>query len=215
MKKFAVIISGCGNMDGAEIHETLMTLLAIEKKECEYELFAPDKEQHHVINHLTKKEMPEKRNMLVEAARIARGNIKDISAFSIKNFDAVVFPGGYGVAKNFFTYAFDGINAKVLPEIEKIIKDTHAAGKPIGALCISPVLIAKVLGDVTVTIGHDKNTTDDIISMGANHINSAPTDVVSDRKNKIFTTPCYMLNARLVEIAEGVENLIETMLQDM
>ena len=121
MKKFAVIISGCGNMDGAEIHETLMTLLAIEKKECEYELFAPDKEQHHVINHLTKKEMPEKRNMLVEAARIARGNIKDISAFSIKNFDAVVFPGGYGVAKNFFTYAFDGINAKVLPEIEKII----------------------------------------------------------------------------------------------
>lgn len=215
MKKFAVIISGCGNMDGAEIHETLMTLLAIEKKECEYELFAPDKEQHHVINHLTKKEMPEKRNMLVEAARIARGNIKDISAFSIKNFDAVVFPGGYGVAKNFFTYAFDGINAKVLPEIEKIIKDTHAAGKPIGALCISPVLIAKVLGDVTVTIGHDKNTTDDIISMGANHINSAPTDVVSDIKNKIFTTPCYMLNARLVEIAEGVENLIETMLQDM
>ncbi|HOF16997.1 MAG TPA: isoprenoid biosynthesis glyoxalase ElbB [Bacteroidales bacterium] len=215
MKKFAVIISGCGNMDGAEIHETLMTLLAIEKKECEYELFAPDKEQHHVINHLTKKEMPEKRNMLVEAARIARGNIKDISAFSIKNFDAVVFPGGYGVAKNFFTYAFDGINAKVLPEIEKIIKDTHAAGKPIGALCISPVLIAKVLGDVTVTIGHDKNTTDDIISMGANHINSAPTDVVSDRKNKIFTTPCYMLNAHLVEIAEGVENLIETMLQDM
>jgi len=215
MKKFAVIISGCGNMDGAEIHETLMTLLAIEKQECEYELFAPDKEQHHVINHLTKKEMPEKRNMLVEAARIARGNIKDISAFSIKNFDAVVFPGGYGVAKNFFTYAFDGINAKVLPEIEKIIKDTHAAGKPIGALCISPVLIAKVLGDVTVTIGHDKNTTDDIISMGANHINSAPTDVVSDRKNKIFTTPCYMLNARLVEIAEGVENLIETMLQDM
>ncbi len=202
-------------MDGAEIHETLMTLLAIEKKECEYELFAPDKEQHHVINHLTKKEMPEKRNMLVEAARIARGNIKDISAFSIKNFDAVVFPGGYGVAKNFFTYAFDGINAKVLPEIEKIIKDTHAAGKPIGALCISPVLIAKVLGDVTVTIGHDKNTTDDIISMGANHINSAPTDVVPDRKNKIFTTPCYMLNARLVEIAEGVENLIETMLQDM
>ena len=161
-----------------------MTLLAIEKKECEYELFAPDKEQHHVINHLTKKEMPEKRNMLVEAARIARGNIKDISAFSIKNFDAVVFPGGYGVAKNFFTYAFDGINAKVLPEIEKIIKDTHAAGKPIGALCISPVLIAKVLGDVTVTIGHDKNTTDDIISMGANHINSAPTDVVSDRKIK-------------------------------
>ena len=215
MKKFAVIISGCGNMDGAEIHETLMTLLAIEKKECEYELFAPDKEQHHVINHLTKKEMPEKRNMLVEAARIARGNIKDISAFSIKNFDAVVFPGGYGVAKNFFTYAFDGINAKVLPEIEKIINYTHADGKPIGALCISPFLIAKVLGDVTVTIGHDKNTTDDIISMGANHINSAPTDVVSDRKNKIFTTPCYMLNARLVEIAEGVENLIETMLQDM
>ncbi len=215
MKKIAVIISGCGNMDGAEIHETVMTLLAIEKKECKYELFAPNKEQYHVINHFTKKEMPEKRNMLVEAARIARGNIKDISTFAINDFDAIVFPGGYGVAKNFFTYAFNGVNATVLPEIEKIIKDTHAAEKPIGALCISPVLIAKVLGNITVTIGQDKNTTDDLINMGANHINATPIDVVSDRKNKIFTTPCYMLDASLLEIAEGAENLIETMLQDM
>lgn len=215
MKKFAIIISGCGNLDGAEIHETLMTMLAIDKKGFQYEMFAPDIEMYHVINHLTKKEMPEKRNVLVEAARIARGNIKDTTAFSIKNFDAVLFPGGYGVAKNLFTYAFDGINAKVYPDIERIIKETHAAGKPIGALCISPVLIAKVLGDVTVTIGQDKSTADDIVEMGASHINATQTDVVSDRKNKIFTVPCYMLEATVADIAVGADNLIETMLQDM
>jgi len=215
MKKFAIIICGCGHLDGSEIQETLMTMLAIEKQNCEYELFAPDKEQYHVINHITRKEMFEKRNMLVEAARIARGKIQDISKFSIKNFDAVLFPGGFGVAKNLFTYAFDGVKARVLPEIERIINDTHAAGKPIGALCISPVLIAKVLGNITVTIGQDKATADDIVSMGANHINAILTDVVSDRKNKIFSTPCYMLDASVLDIAEAAENLIETMLMDM
>lgn len=215
MKKFAIIISGCGNLDGAEIHETLMTMLAIDKRGFVYEMFAPDIEQYHVINHITKKEMSEKRNVLIEAARIARGNIKDINKFSVKNFDAVVFPGGYGVAKNLFSYALEGVHAKVLPQIEKIIKDTYASGKPIGALCISPVLIAKVLGDITVTIGQDQATADDIIKMGANHINAIQTDVVSDRKNKIFTTPCYMLSASVSDIAEGADNLIQAMLQDM
>ncbi|MBP7103043.1 MAG: isoprenoid biosynthesis glyoxalase ElbB [Bacteroidales bacterium] len=215
MRKIAIIISGCGNLDGAEIHETLMTMLAIDKRGIEYEMFAPDIEQYHVINHITKKEMSEKRNVLIEAARIARGNIKDINKFSVKNFDAVVFPGGYGVAKNLFSYTLDGVHAKVLPQIEKIIKDTYASGKPIGALCISPVLIAKVLGDITVTIGQDQATADDIIKMGANHINAIQTDVVSDRKNKIFTTPCYMLNASVSDIAEGADNLIQAMLQDM
>ena len=215
MKKFAIIISGCGNLDGAEIHETLMTMLAIDKRGYEYEMFAPDIEQYHVINHITKKVMSEKRNVMIEAARIARGNIKDINKFSIKNFDAVVFPGGYGVAKNLFSYALDGVHAKVLPQIEKIIKDTHASGKPIGALCISSVLIAKILGNITVTIGQNQTTADDINKMGANHINAMQTDVVSDRINKIFTTLCYMLDASVSDIAEGVDNLIEAMLQDM
>ncbi len=215
MKKFAVVVSGCGHLDGAEIQETLMTMLAIERSNCDYELFAPDRDQYHVINHLTMEEMPGKRNMLVEAARIARGRIKDVSNLDIQHFDAIVFPGGFGVAKNFFTYAFDGVKADVLPEIAKIIKEAHAAGKPIGALCISPVLIAKVLGDVTVTIGQDEATSDDIIDMGGNHVNAIQTDVVSDRKNKIFSTPCYMLEASVEDIAEGAENLIETMLMDM
>ena len=215
MKKFAIIICGCGHLDGSEIQETLMTMLAIEKQNCEYEVFAPDKEQFHVVNHLTKKELPETRNMLVEGARITRGKISDVSTFSIDNFDAVIFPGGFGVAKNLFSYAFNGIDAKVLPEIEKIIIDTHAVGKPIGALCISPVLITKVLGSVNVTIGQDKATADDIVKMGGNHINALITDVVSDRRNKIFSTPCYMLNASVLDIAQATENLIETMLMEM
>jgi enhancing lycopene biosynthesis protein 2 len=131
------------------------------------------------------------------------------------DFDAIVFPGGFGVAKNLFTYAIEGINAKVNSEVERIIKETHTVGKPIGALCISPVLIAKVLKGITVTVGQDKSTADDVVKMGANHINAIQTDVVSDRKNKIFTTPCYMLDASIADIAEGAENLIQTMLKDM
>ncbi|MFA5640007.1 MAG: isoprenoid biosynthesis glyoxalase ElbB [Bacteroidales bacterium] len=215
MKRFAVILCGCGNRDGSEIHESVMTMLAIDKSENAYEIFAPDIEQYHVINHLNGKEMSEKRNVLVEAARIARGNIKDLSMLKVIDFDAIVFPGGFGVAKNLFTYAIEGINAKVNSEVERIIKETHTVGKPIGALCISPVLIAKVLKGITVTVGQDKSTADDVVKMGANHINAIQTDVVSDRKNKIFTTPCYMLDASIADIAEGAENLIQTMLKDM
>ncbi|NLE63800.1 MAG: isoprenoid biosynthesis glyoxalase ElbB [Bacteroidales bacterium] len=215
MKRFAIILCGCGNKDGSEIHESVMTMLAIDKKGALYEIFAPDIEQYHIINHLNGKEMQEKRNVLIESARIARGNIKELSKLKVKDFDAIVFPGGYGVAKNLFTYAVDGIKAKTLPDVERVIKEAHAAAKPIGALCISPVLIAKVLGNITVTIGQDKKTADDIMKMGANHINAIQTDVVSDRKNKIFTTPCYMLDASIADIAEGAENLIDAMLQDM
>lgn len=215
MKRFAVILCGCGNRDGSEIHESVMTMLAIDKSENAYEIFAPDIEQYHVINHLNGKEMSEKRNVLVEAARIARGNIKDLSMLKVIDFDAIVFPGGFGVAKNLFTYAIEGINAKVNSEVERIIKETHTVGKPIGALCISPVLIAKVLKGITVTVGQDKSTAGDVVKMGANHINAIQTDVVSDRKNKIFTTPCYMLDASIADIAEGAENLIQTMLKDM
>lgn len=215
MKRFAVILCGCGNRDGSEIHESVMTMLAIDKSENAYEIFAPDIEQYHVINHLNGKEMSEKRNVLVEAARIAHGNIKDLSMLKVIDFDAIVFPGGFGVAKNLFTYAIEGINAKVNSEVERIIKETHTVGKPIGALCISPVLIAKVLKGITVTVGQDKSTADDVVKMGANHINAIQTDVVSDRKNKIFTTPCYMLDASIADIAEGAENLIQTMLKDM
>ncbi|MDD4395590.1 MAG: isoprenoid biosynthesis glyoxalase ElbB, partial [Bacteroidales bacterium] len=155
MKKFAVILNGCGHLDGSEIHEALMTLLAIDKNECSYSIFAPDEPQYHVMNHLTRQPMEETRNMLVEAARIARGDIQEIGKYNPVDFDALILPGGYGAAKNLFTYAIDGVNAKVLDSVRKAIVDTHNLHKPIGALCIAPVLLAKVLGNITVTVGAD------------------------------------------------------------
>jgi len=208
-KKFAVILSGNGVYDGAEIHEATMTLYAIVKNGGEYKIFAPDIEQHHVINHITGKEMDETRNVLVESARIARGNIKPLNDFSKEDFDAIVFPGGFGAAKNLCSFAFDNVDCTVNPEVEKVIKEMAAAGKPIGALCISPVLIARVLGDITVTIGQDTGTAESIEKLGATHKNSGHGDVIVDEANKIVSTPCYMLDADITQIAEGADALIK------
>jgi enhancing lycopene biosynthesis protein 2 len=215
MKKFAVILNGCGHLDGSEIHESVMTLLAIDRQECSYTIFAPDMPQYHVMNHLTRQPMEGERNMMVEAARIARGNIREISEYRPADFDALVIPGGFGVAKNLFTYAIDGVNAKVLDSVRKAIVDTHNARKPIGALCISPVLVTKVLGDITVTVGSDPGTIADVEKMGASHVNTNITEVISDKQNLIFTTPCYMLDATIADIADSAENLISTMLEYM
>ena len=215
MKKFAVILNGCGHLDGSEIHESVMTLLAIDRQECSYTIFAPDMPQYHVMNHLTRQPMEGERNMMVEAARIARGNIREISEYRPADFDALVIPGGFGVAKNLFTYAIDGVNAKVLDSVRKAIVDTHDARKPIGALCISPVLVTKVLGDITVTVGSDPGTIADVEKMGASHVNTNITEVISDKQNLIFTTPCYMLDATIADIADSAENLIEKMLEGM
>lgn len=215
MKKFAVILNGCGHLDGSEIHESVMTLLAIDRQKCSYTIFAPDMPQYHVMNHLTRQPMEGERNMMVEAARIARGNIREISEYRPADFDALVMPGGFGVAKNLFTYAIDGVNAKVLDSVRKAIVDTHNARKPIGALCISPVLVTKVLGDITVTVGSDPGTIADVEKMGASHVNTNITEVISDKQNLIFTTPCYMLDATIADIADSAENLISTMLEYM
>jgi enhancing lycopene biosynthesis protein 2 len=214
-KKFAIIIGGCGHKDGSEIHETTMTMLAIEKHGATYELFAPDRDQYHVINHVTGEEMAETRNMLVEAARIGRGKIKSLEDFRANDFDAVIFPGGFGVAKNFFNYAFKGVKATVDEQIEQLIKETKALNKPIGALCISPVLLAKVLDNITVTVGNDNATSHDITLMGSHNINTSSGEVISDKINRIFTTPAYMLDATIEEIAEGAHNLVSTMLDNM
>ncbi len=215
MKKFAVILSGCGSMDGSEIHEAVMTLLAIDRNGCSYTIFAPDKPQRSVVNHATKENMNETRNMLVEAARIARGDIHPICEYDPTQFDALVFPGGFGAAKNLFTYAFDGAKAKVDPDIAKIIKETHKLHKPIGALCIAPVLLACVLHDITITVGSDKQTISDVEQMGATHINTNQTEVISDKENMIFSTPCYMLPATIADIADSAENLIEAILENI
>ena len=208
MKKFAVVLSGCGVFDGAEIHEATLTLLAIAQQGASYDIFAPDIDQYHVINHLTQKEMPEKRNVLVESARIARGKIKPLSQFNAAHFDALIFPGGFGAAKNLSTVAFDGAGAKVNPDVETAVRAMHKAGKPIGALCIAPAVIARILGGVEVTIGNDPATISAIHKMGGTHVETTHGEVVVDKKNKIFTTPCYMLDADIVQIYEGAMNVI-------
>jgi enhancing lycopene biosynthesis protein 2 len=211
-KKIAVVLSGCGVYDGAEIHEATLTLYALSKQGVEYEIFAPDINQHHVVNHITGKEMNETRNVLVESARIARGNIKALDKITVENYDAVIFPGGFGVAKNLCNFAFKGVDCEVDKTTEMVIKSFHSAGKPIGALCISPVLIARVLKGVEVTIGDDEGTAQAIKTLGAIHHNTKPGEVTIDAKNKIVTNPCYMLNSTIAQIGEGAENVVKAVL---
>ena len=211
MKKFAVILAGCGVFDGAEIHEATLTLLAIMQQGGTYQIFAPDINQHHVVNHLTGKEMPEKRNVLVESARIARGKISPLKDFDAGEFDALIIPGGFGVAKNLCSFAFHGADCSVNSEVAGAIKDMHSKKKPIGALCISPVLLSKVLGDVELTIGSDLGTISGIEKMGSKHIKSTHGEVVYDKIHNIFTTPCYMLDANVLQIYDGVTNIVKAM----
>jgi len=213
MKKVAVVLSGNGVFDGSEIHEATLTLYSIVKNGGSYEIFAPNIEQHHVINHITGETMPEKRNVLVESARIARGKIKDLASFKSGDFDALIFPGGFGVAKNLCSFAFDNIDCKVNKDVEKAIRDMFEQKKPIGALCISPVLLAKVLGHIELTIGHDKGTADAIRKFGATHKETNHGEVVIDNKNKIVTTPCYMLNATIAQIGDGANNLVKAIFE--
>ncbi len=214
-KNFAVILCGCGHRDGSEIHEATLTLWAIHKNGADFQCFAPDIMQHHVLNHLNGEEMPEQRNMLVEAARIARGKIKDLAQFDATAFDGLVIPGGFGAAKNLCTYAFDGPDCTVNPDVARAIQAMRQAEKPIGALCIAPVIVAKVLGGVTVTAGQDADTAANIIAMGGSHAPTRHGEVVIDRASKIVTTPCYMLDSRVDQIGEGADRLIQAMLELM
>jgi enhancing lycopene biosynthesis protein 2 len=212
-KRFAVILSGCGNKDGAEIHESVMTLWAIHKHGAEYQCFAPDIAQHHVLNFITGQEMAETRNVLVESARIARGNIKDLKDYSAAEYDGLIMPGGLGVAKNLSTFAFEGPDCKVNEDVVRAVKETAAQKKPIGALCIAPAIIAKILGDVTVTIGQDPGTEAAVFKMGATHEKTTHGEIVLDKNNKVVTTPCYMLDARVDQIGAGAENLVMAVLE--
>lgn len=214
-KKFAVILAGNGASDGAEIHESTLTLYSIVKNGATYEIFAPDIPQHHVVNHITGEEMNESRNVLIEAARIARGNIKPLTEYNAQDFDALILPGGFGVAKNLCSFAFDGVNCTVNPEVADAITKTAELNKPIGALCIAPVVIAKVLGDVQLTIGQDPETAEAVEKFGATHKPTGHGEVVVDLSKKIVTTPCYMLDANIAQIGEGAENVVKAMLELM
>lgn len=214
-KKFAVVLSGSGVFDGAEIHEATMTLFSIMKNGGIYEIFAPDIPQHHVINHLTGEDMNETRNVLVESARIARGKIQPLSEFMAEDFDGLIYPGGFGAAKNLSSFAFDGSDCKVNEDVKTSIEKMTKAGKPIGALCISPVIMAKVLEEADLTIGQDESTADAVEAMGARHKTTNHGEVIIDKKYKLVTTPCYMLDANILQIAEGADNVVKAMLKLM
>lgn len=215
MKKFAIILSGSGVFDGAEIHETTMTMLAIMKHGGQYQIFAPDIPQYHVINHLNGEEMDETRNVLVESARIARGDIKEMSEYNENDFDALIMPGGFGAAKNLSDFAVKGPDSTVNKEVATAIKDTVAAKKPVGALCISPAVVARVLKGVEITIGQDKDTIRGLEAMGARHKKTNHGEVVVDEKYNVFSSPCYMLDANILQIWEGAENVVKAMMEKM
>ena len=215
MKKVAIVLAGCGTMDGSEINETVTLLLALDQHDIEYQAFAPDAYQAEVWNHATGKRAEERRNMLVEAARIVRGNILPLSEFKADDFDALLFPGGSGAAKNIFTYAYDGINFKVNKEVEKAIRDIHAQGKPIGAMCIAPLMVAKVLGNVNVTMGSGNcRQAKELAMIGCKHTETTHGGVAIDKENKIYSTPCFMLDATLKDVYQGAWNLVEAMIKE-
>ncbi len=212
--RFAVLLSGCGVYDGAEIHESVLTLLAIDRQGGRYQCFAPDVPQMHVIDHRTGNPAEgESRNVLTEAARIARGTIEDITAFDPAAFDALILPGGFGAAKNLCTFAVDGPDCSVTPTVEAAIKAAHGAGLPIGALCIAPALIARVLGGGTVTIGSDAGTAEAIGAMGGTHTVTTHAEVVVDEAHKVVSSPCYMLDAAVSQIADGAENTVRRLME--
>ena len=215
MKKVAVILAGCGTMDGSEINETVTLLLALDQHNIEYQAFAPDENQYEVCNHVTGQRTNEKRNMMVEAARIVRGKILPLSMFNASNFDALLFPGGSGAAKNIFSYAYDGINFKVNKEVEKAIRVIHAQGKPIGAMCIAPLMVAKVIGNVNVTMGSGNcRQAKELPMIGCKHTETTHGGVAIDKENKVFSTPCFMLDATLRDVYQGAWNLVEAMINN-
>lgn len=215
MKKFAIILAGSGVFDGAEIHEATLTMLSISQQGGSYEIFAPDIPQHHVINHITGDEMKESRNVLIESARIARGEIRDLKEFDAAEFDALILPGGFGVAKNLCDFALKGPDCEINPEVERAVRDMHAASKPIGALCISPVIIAKVLQNAKLTVGQDKGTIEGVEKMGGRHVKTTHGEVIHDEQNNVFTTPCYMLDATILDIYSGTTNIVKAMLETL
>ncbi len=214
MAKVAVVLAGCGVYDGAEINEAVLALLALEQQGASYQCFAPDIEQLHVVNHLTGEVMAgEQRNVLVEAARIARGNIKPMTDAHIDEFDALLVPGGFGAAKNLSDFAVSGAAMTVQPDFLRFARAMHAAGKPIGLICIAPTMAAAICGkDVECTIGNDRDVAGAIEQMGGKHVACPVDKAVVDRRNKLVTTPAYMLAGKVSEAAAGISDCVKQLL---
>jgi enhancing lycopene biosynthesis protein 2 len=216
VKKVAVILSGCGVFDGAEIHESVLVLLALDRAQAQVVCAAPDMAQHRVVNHVTKQPMPgESRNVLVESARIARGNIIPLSQLNVKEFDAVILPGGFGAATNLCNFALAGDRYDLNPEVARVLEEARRAGKPIGFVCIAPVIAAKLFGPekVEVTIGSDAGTAKALQTSGAQHVNCTVHNVVVDHRLKIVSTPAYMLASRITEAEAGINKLVQAVLE--
>ncbi|MBT3784700.1 isoprenoid biosynthesis glyoxalase ElbB [bacterium] len=215
MAKVAVILSGCGVYDGSEIHESVMALFYLQHANFEIVYTAPNVDQFHVINHTSSEESSQPRNVLVESARIARGPVLDLSDANPEDFDAVVLPGGFGAAKNLCNFAIKGVEAEVQPDVERFLIKSHQLGKPIGAICISPVVLALIASrfqtqsKLNLTIGNDPATSEAIEKLGCEHSVKKVDEICVDEKNKIITTPAYMLGQNVVEIASGIEKLVQ------
>ena len=213
MPRIGVVLSGCGVNDGSEIHESVITMLELDKAGADMVLMAPNIDQLHVINHYTDQEMNEYRNVLIESARIARGDIRDMAEVSSSDVDALIFPGGFGVAKNLCDYAMAGTDCSVNPDVLRLTQEVHNDKNPIGVICISPAMMAKILGDETeLTIGFDEQTANDIDTMGAKHVLCPVEDIVVDMEKKIVSTPAYMEAKSIKEAAEGISKLVTEVL---
>ncbi len=212
-KKIGVLLAGCGVKDGSEIHEAVLTLLHLSAAGADIQCMAPDANQHHVVNHFSGDETGEKRNMLAEAARIARGDIHALDKVNTDELGGIILPGGFGAAKNLIDYAFKGRSCSIRPDVKKILLDMHQAGKPIGAICIAPVVVAAAFSgsgaSPVLTIGNDASTAADIEFFGAKHKQCAVDDIVIDQTNKIVTTPAYMLGPAIADISKGIQKLVK------
>ncbi len=213
MPKVGLVLSGCGVNDGSEIHEAVITMLELDKAGAEVVLMAPNIDQLHVINHATGEEMDDSRNVLIESARISRGNIEDIAGVTSDNLDALIFPGGFGVSKNLSDYAMSGMECSVNPDVLRLSREVHNDQKPIGVICIAPAIMANILaGDTKLTIGFDEQTAADIDAMGAKHVLCPVDEIVIDKEKKVVSTPAYMEAKSIKEAASGIEKLVAEIL---
>jgi enhancing lycopene biosynthesis protein 2 len=216
MKKVAVILSGCGVYDGSEIHEACAALLALHRLDAQAVICAPAGPQMHVINHLAgKPDSGPDRDILEESARIARGEIKPLDELDPLKVDAVLLPGGFGAAKNLCTFATEGAECSVNPQVEAFLREAHTLGKPIGAMCIAPVILARVFGKELgprLTIGNDPATAAAVGDMGAVHVDCLAAETVVDRDNKMVSTPAYMLAGNIGEVFDGALGFAEKLL---
>ena len=213
MSKIGIVLSGCGVNDGSEIHEAVITMLELDKAGEDMLLMAPNIDQLHVINHATGEEMNDSRNVLVESARISRGDIEDIAVVTSENVDALIFPGGFGVAKNLSDYAMAGVECSVNPDVLRLSREVHNEGKPIGAICIAPAIMATILsGETELTVGFDEQTASDIDAMGAKHVLCPVDEIVVDKEKKVVSTPAYMEAKSIKEAALGIEKLVAEIL---